>query len=433
MLIYTENNSNRLEYILDFIFSELSGIEFSVTHSRDEFIAGNGPKINYSNEDFTPALWIRQSQILFENNVVAQTLNIKSFDTFKILFPSNHEGSLPFDVFAASFYLISRYEEYLPHEKDMFGRYAHINSIAFKEEFLQLPLINIWVKFLQKKISERYPGISFDPPVFNFIPTYDIDIAYSITGKGFIRNAGKIAKSALKGNIKTISATAETLLFNKQDPFDIYEELDGLHANHKLAPIYFFLVAAKNSIYDKNILPGNEKQQSLIRSVSEKYRIGLHPSWQSGDNPALLNTEKKQLEDISAQKVNRSRQHYIRFTLPEGYRRLINAGITEDHSMGYGSINGFRASVASPFYWFDLEKNNKTHIRIFPFSYMEANSFYEQKITSKEALTEMIHYYNACKSVDGTFISIWHNHMLGRDPLYEGWKDTYVEFLKAIE
>ena len=71
-----------------------------------------------------------------------------------------------------------------------------------------------------------------------------------------------------------------------------------------------------------------------------------------------------------------SRQHFIRFTLPDTYRQLINAGIKEEFSMGYGSVNGFRASVALPFYWFDLEKNEATSLLVYLFCFMDANSFF---------------------------------------------------------
>ena len=136
------------------------------------------------------------------------------------------------------------------------------------------------------------------------------------------------------------------------------------------------------------------------------------------------------MEEYTGNKVVSSRQHYIRFTLPETFRRLIDQGIQFDFSMGYGSINGFRASVASPFYWYDLEKEKQTALMLFPFCFMEANSFYEQKYSAQQALEEMRHYYKVVKSVNGTFIMIWHNHFLGTDKLYAGWREVYEQFIK---
>ena len=100
--------------------------------------------------------------------------------------------------------------------------------------------------------------------------------------------------------------------------------------------------------------------------------------------------------------------------------------------MGYGSINGFRASVASPFYWYDLEKEEATYLLLYPFCYMEANSFFEQKITPQQALEEMRHYYQQVKKVNGTFISIWHNTFLGTDERFKGWRDVYYQFIQEV-
>ena len=100
--------------------------------------------------------------------------------------------------------------------------------------------------------------------------------------------------------------------------------------------------------------------------------------------------------------------------------------------MGYGSINGFRASVASPFYWYDLEKEETTGLLIYPFCFMEANSFFEQKYSPQQALDEIRQYYNTVKSVKGTFISIWHNTFLGTDKLFTGWREVYEKFIKEI-
>jgi hypothetical protein len=142
--------------------------------------------------------------------------------------------------------------------------------------------------------------------------------------------------------------------------------------------------------------------------------------------------EKDNLEEITKQSIIHSRQHYIRFNLPDAFRKLLAAGITNDYSMGYGTINGFRASIASPFYWYDLQKNEATNLLVHPFCFMDANSFYKQKFSSEQALEELLSYYNEIKKVNGTMITIWHNSFLGTDNLYKGWKEIYLKFLRTI-
>src|SRR6185436_11572818 len=199
--------------------------------------------------------------------------------------------------------------------------------------------------------------------------------------------------------------------------------MDKLHEENNLKPVYFFHVANKKGKYDKNIEPAHPSMQQIIRQHSQKYAIGVHPSWASGGDKSLLVEEIKALESACGKKITSSRQHYIRFTLPYTFRRLIAAGITDDYSMGYGNINGFRASVASPFYWYDLKKEEQTDLLLHPFCYMEANSFFEQKYLPQRAYEEMMYYYNVVKGVNGTLITIWHNNFLGTYPMFRGWRD----------
>ena len=78
------------------------------------------------------------------------------------------------------------------------------------------------------------------------------------------------------------------------------------------------------------------------------------------------------------------------------------------------------------------KRNKQTSLILFPFCYMDANSFYEQKYTAPQALEEMRHYYQSVKSVNGTFIMIWHNSFLGTDELYSGWREVYEQFIKEV-
>jgi hypothetical protein len=208
--------------------------------------------------------------------------------------------------------------------------------------------------------------------------------------------------------------------------------MDRLHEQYNLHPAYFFLVAREKGKYDKNIDATNQEYQQLVQSISSKYIVGLHPSWASGDLPSLLTKEKATLEQISNQNINSSRQHYIRFDLPFTYRKLLALGIINDYSMGYGSINGFRASIASPFYWYDLKNEERTQLLIHPFCFMDANSYYEQKLSPKDALEELMQYYSVVRSIKGTMITIWHNNFLGTDDEFEGWKEVYEKFVSSI-
>jgi hypothetical protein len=431
LLLYSHIISSRLQYIADFIGKEILGEPLGLTTDKKIFIQSTEPKINYSKEKISgDEYWLQAHSLLFEKEIRQQTVKCFDINGQKAFFKT--ESDFPFDILAAGFYLLSRYEEYLPHEKDMYGRYAHENSLAFREGFLHLPLINLWLQNFKESLKQKFPQLIIHHSPFTFLPTYDIDEAYSYKYKQWWRTIGATLKSGAQRQLSAIIERIEVLRNRKKDPFDSYKWMNQLHQRYNLKPYYFFLVAVKTGKYDKNILPSKKAIQDLIREHSNRYSIGIHPSWQSGDDANKLKFEILKLGHISGKQILSSRQHFIRFTLPHTYRQLIDLGIESDFSMGYGSINGFRASVASPFYWYDLAKEEQTRLLLYPFCFMDANSFFEQKLSPQQALDEMHQYYNIVKSVNGTFISIWHNTFLGTEKLFTGWKEVYEQFIKEI-
>jgi hypothetical protein len=429
MLLYCSNITPRLRYVVDFVSKELFDEPIEITSDKEMFVSSNHPKINYSDTEFSDTeFFIKPVPLLFESGIKPQTIHCFELNYHKAFFQTT--GDFSFDIFAACFYLISRYEEYLPHEKDEYNRYAYTNSLAYKENFLAQPLINIWLKEFRQVLQKKSPHIVFRRWSFRFIPTYDIDVAYSYLHKGWLRNTGGLLKSISVGDWNSVKQRVSVLLKKQDDPFDAYEWLDSLHLYCRVKPYYFFLVAKDQKGYDKNISPKKNALQELIQYHATGYTVGIHPSWQSNEDEKLLKEEIEWLEYIVDKKILHSRQHYISLTLPQTYRRLINAGIAKDFSMGYGSTNGFRASVASSFFWYDLEKELQTPLQIFPFCFMDANSLYEQKFTAQQAMTELLNYYNAIKKVNGLMITVWHNHFLGTDPRFAGWRGVYEIFLK---
>jgi hypothetical protein len=393
-----------------------AGVDVTLTSSTDAFYSFAGPKINYSRKKFTSEEFqIYPSGLLFQNGIQKQDINCSEWNDLKVFFLTN--GDLPFDIFSASFYLLSRYEEYLPHKKDSYGRFAHEESLAFKQNLLQLPLADLWKQCFFNLLEEKFPALIFSENHFTYLPTYDIDIAYASKGKGWLR--------------KLVSKfRREVTQVNGKDAFDIYDWLGQLHEDHQLSPLFFFLVARRRSKYDKNLSPKSKELQELIRKTVAKYDVAVHPSWQSFFDETEVANEINALQKITSQKVKSSRQHYIQFTLPHTYRCLINAGITGDYSMGYGSINGFRASCSTPFFWYDLMKEEQTALQLHPFCYMEANSYFEQKLSAEEAANELQHYHDIVKQVNGTLITIFHNHFLTQQEQWKPWRTMYENFLQ---
>lgn len=418
--LYTHTSSPRLQYICRLLFGEMMGVAYTITIDSEAFRQYGGAKINYSKEDIPGAYTIRNHPLLFEEIILPQAIHCFDYKNQRAFFKTVRSDH-PFDILAASFYLVSRYEEYLLHEKDEYGRYAHSNSLAYKEGFLNKPLLHYWVEELAGQLAERFPDFQAKLPEPGILLTYDIDIAFSYKHKGLIRLAGGFLKSPSLERLKV-------LLGLQEDPFNSYQWLDQLH-DGKIKPLYFFLVAAQNGVYDKNILPHKKVMWELVAAHAKKYNIGLHPSWQSGERPSLLQKEKEQLEAMCGHTITRSRQHYIRFELPVTYQQLLRAGITEDYSMGYGSINGFRASIAVPFNWYDLKKEEETALRVHPFCFMDANAFYEQKQNPAEALAEMLQYFTECRQHHGICCLIWHNNFSGTDKRFAGWREAYARFI----
>jgi hypothetical protein len=328
------------------------------------------------------------------------------------------QGDFKFDIFSAAFYLISRYEEYLPHTLDDYGRYDHQNSLAFQSGFLSRPLVNEWLLDFTDLLQQKFPSLVIKRPPFRMLFSYDIDQAWSFRGKGFLRNLGGFFKNPAIQRLNV-------LLGKEKDPFDVFDDFIRLHDQKHNRALFFFPMVQKRSRYDKNTPPDYPPLKQLIQRLNQTHDIGLHPSWLGGNNNSSWSHEKKVLEKITGHEIFFSRQHYIRFRLPETYRTLIQLGVQADYSMGYGSINGFRASFADSFLWFDLEKNVPTPLRIFPFAFMDANSKYEQHQSASETKKELIDYLQSYQSINGLFIPIFHNFLINHQPENQDWFALY--------
>jgi hypothetical protein len=429
LLIYTHKITHRNKYIFDLVFKDMLGINFILTTDADNFRNDEGPKLSYTNNPISDELFFHSRSLLFETGITEQNISVFTHGGQKVFFATGKGSALPFDVFAASFYLVSRYEEYLPHIRDEHDRFDAKNSLAFMNDFLQKPVVNIWVEWIRGLLKQKYPSLVFAEKKYEFVSTIDIDNAYAYREKGFTRSVGGYLKSLSQMDMAEIKERTRVLLGIEKDPYDTYDFQLEILKRYKLKSIYFFLLG-DYGVNDKNLPIESKKFQSLIKMLGDYAQIGIHPSYGSNKSRAQLKKEVDRLSKVLHRDITQSRQHFLKLTLPETYRNLIDLDITDDYTMGFASQVGFRAGICTAFNFYDLDMELETKLKVHPFAVMEGTLKYNMKVPPQDAMNKIRPLIDEVKAVNGVFMSLWHNDTLNDKKIWTGWRSVYEEMVQ---
>ncbi len=426
VLFYSEEITPRIEYIARLIFSRILQVKVGFTSNPDEFLKSTDPKINYSSQKFGDELYIKPHYLLHHNTLITPNINPVWMADEKYFCESSDDSLFPFDPFAASFYLVTRYEEYKETKFDKFDRYPSFRSILHQYNLLKKPVVNIWANMIKDAFQKKYPDFQFPDKNFKFISTIDIDNAWAYKNKGTWRTNAALAKAVLKFNFTEVKQRRAVLVEKEKDPYDTYDYIDNVFRKNTDKVKFFFLLGNYGK-YDKNVSFKNASFRELIQKISEKYDIGIHPSFQTGNKKGTKKTNKelKRLQKITGVQITKSRQHFLRLKFPVTYRQLLNTGILEDYTMGYADQTGFRAGICTPFNFYDLETETTTNLVILPFQIMDVTLRDYMKLTPEEASKEIEQLMLEVKQVNGTFVSIWHNETLTDAGAWKGYREVF--------
>lgn len=429
ILVYTHKITPRVRYIFKHLFTRTLLISVDFTTKVEDFVAHNGPKLSYTKTPLGNEFFIKSNSLLFEQGVNDLEISIQKWDTIPCFFPTNLKSVIPFDIFAASFYLITRYEEHLPHVKDFHGRFTAEQSMAFKHGFLEKPIVDIWAYKFLAILKEKFPEYGYQNRDYTYISTMDIDNVFAYKHKSLVRTVGGFFNDLFKFKLLEVWNRVAVIWNLKHDPFDTFDKILRLKKEHNIKTIFFFLVG-DYSTFDTNVSASRNQYKLLIKRMVDYARVGLHPSYFTMQNAALLKKEKERLENITNMPIKKSRQHYLRFSLPETYQNLIDLEIEEDYSMGYASHVGFRAGTCTPFYFYDLDFEIQTPLKVFSFALMDTTLNDYMRLTPKQSLGRIRDLKNEVQAVNGTFITLFHNENLSDYLRWKGWKRLYESMLK---
>jgi len=429
ILIYVSALNNRIHFLFRHVFSNMMGIRPILTNDKEAFLQCQTPKLNYSNERFNTELYIKPSGLLYEKGIRPILVNIKQINGQIVLFPNVGDSDFHFDIFSAIFYLLTRYEEYLPYKPDKFGRFQPTGSIAFDHNFIEEPIVELWVEELKIFLKQKFPDFEYiTDHKFKYLPTIDVDVAFAYRLRNVIFDLGLFTRDLFTFHLKQFYQRALAINHIIKDPYDNYDFIEEAVKPYPVKPIFFFL-SGDRSKFDKNIPLNRKTMKSLLKHLHTFAEVGLHPSYASNRKRKTLAFEKNNLESALEQPVFKTRQHYIKLYFPKTYQNLVKLGFNEDYSMGYAQSSGFRAGTCTPFHFYDLTRDKESTILIIPFQAMDATFKTYLKLSPPEAEKKLIELYQKIKKVNGIFSIIWHNDTFAPTPEGKQWRKVFENLL----
>jgi hypothetical protein len=359
------------------------------------------------------------------------------------------KGDVPFDVFAAAFYLLSLYEEYFPERideqgrldergrldgqgrLDEHGRFDHRASTLFREGVLETPVVDRWAYLLKEALEAAGAEASvFWLREYSAIGTYDVDHPYLYKYKGLIKNGGGLLRDGLKGDWRAVGERISVLLRRAEDPYmQALRWLVGMEREEERF-YYVFVLLGKRGKYGRSTVYSPKAYYQYLRGL-EWFATGLHPSYRAAHTSqpffVTLNKERAALERILGRPVSSSRQHFLQMETPFTFRTLQQAGIGEDFTLAFAKAPGFRSGTAIPHYFYDVERDLKTNLWLHPTVMMDSTLIFHLKLSPEAALKKIKALIDACRQSGGDYVSLWHNSNLAGRPEENPWIEVFME------
>ncbi|GAA4271332.1 hypothetical protein U6A24_05485 [Aquimarina gracilis] len=431
LLIHVQQITPRVSYTFKHICKRILGFEVDLTSKIETFIAHEGPKFSYGKQPLGKELYFQSVDLLFEHGLSDHDIRVSDWEETKCFFEVKHENSaLPYDIFAATFYLLTRYEEYLPHVKDSMGRFPASESLAFNNGFLQDPVVDIWAFKFKEVLIQKFKDLEFKERKFAIRPIISVSETFAYRNKGFLRSLGGGIRDLWGLKIEELTDRVKVVLGIKKDPYDTFDLVVDLQRRKRRKSKVFFGLGDYSN-YEKNVGHSIPQHRIIIKHISDYIEVGLKVSYEAIGDLLTLNKEKQRIESILNRRLKYTMCSFFKIKLPEAYRNFIELEVEEDYSMGYSRFSGFRAGTCTPFMFYDLDYEVQTPLKIFSFCFANLG---KREDIDNEALArkEIVDYIEKIKKVNGLFIPVLSNVLFSELYGQTFWK-SILEFIWNIE
>lgn len=424
----SQYNLEEKKYILDILFNEYLGLNYTLKIDNiDNYVITINNKKLIINDNF----FNHHKEDLSYLNIDNFPKNIKEFKTELIdenpiiLYGNNeykeneNEIYLGLDIFASSFFMLTRWEEYVNKERDLeYGWFRAEYSIAFNNNFLVRAIVNEYLELLKVILLKLDINIKFKIWKYEKILTHDIDVIFKY--KNIITNllscgASIILRRNLKEAISTLNLSYQSICKNI-DPYFNFDYIMDLSEENNLKS-HFFFMSGGNTKYDNNYKINDSKLKPIFKEIVKRgHSIGFHPSYNAYNNLEMFLEEKNKLEKACGLKVKTGRQHYLRFEIPFTWQIWEESGMEWDSTLSYVDQIGFRCGTCYEYSVFNILTRKKLKLKEYPLITMETTFLAEMFMNLQSQI--ILDYFktleNIIKKYNGKFTILWHNSTMNK-------------------
>ncbi len=358
------------------------------------------------------------------------------------------EIEIGIDVFGSAFFMLTRYEELVMAERDSHDRFPMESSLAYRERFTDIPIVNCYLELLWWALSKLWPELKRKGRKFQVLVSHDVDDLLEYAWQPFPQFLRSLVVDVVKD--RSISNAANRAIVNtssrlgmvkkgrefilQKDPFNNLGEIAGINSKYGLSGCFNFLAGRTEVKYDGFYQLSWEWILDILKNLNLKNQeIGIHPSYKTYKDPEQTKREIEALKNscnlAGIQQANRGgRQHYLRWSNPETWQNYEDVGLTYDSSIGFAERPGFRSGVCYEHPVFNLQTRKKLKLRERPLLVMDASVLDYMRGNWSQLKDEAIRFADIVRKYHGDFTLLCHNSRLSKAETMV----TYEEILRSI-
>jgi len=349
------------------------------------------------------------------------------------------------DWWMAAFLHISGSAEKMVEEKN-----GPVHSYAFRLKSLDPRLFDYaWVnriflflrRWAARWLNRNEEDLFGSLPSASFFLTHDVDAIDNTAALQFKRavlemiKIGRSVKSrALKSALSQLSKVPG--IFGTLDYWRIGEICDLENQYAVRSTFHFFSrpPGLSPSMKQRVVDPSYHLLDPRIRAgfrtlIDGHWEIGLHPSYDSWNQPIVIRREREWLENVSKTPIRKCRQHWLRFSWKDTWNAQLAGGLESDSTLGFNDRPGFRNGSALRFRPFSPELTKPLAFEAIPMMLMDAHFYDYAALSDEERYSSLSRWVNEVKAVHGEITVLWHQRVF--HPSY-GWGAGCRELLSLI-